>query len=66
MFGFGHYLISSLALGMIPVIHTMVRSGRLQNPGLFAMGYPAATAMGFLMLHLLFGVLVSTFYEVLI
>ena len=30
------------------------------------MGYPAATAMGFLMLHLLFGVVVGTFCEVLI
>mgnify|MGYP001399134042 FL=1 len=66
MFGFGHYLISSMALGMMPVIHTMIRSGRLQNPGLFAKGYPAATAMEFLMLHLLFGVVVGTICEVLI
>ena len=55
-----------MALEMMPVIHTMVRSGRLQNPGLFAKGYPAATAMGFLMLRLLFGVVVGTFCEVLI
>lgn len=66
LFGFGHYLISGMGLGMMPMMHPMVRSGRLQNPGLFSMGYPAATAMGFLMLHLLFGVLVGTFYEVLI
>ena len=31
----------------------------------FALGYPRMTAMGFLMLHILFGILVGTFYTAL-
>jgi hypothetical protein len=34
--------------------------------GAFEMSYPAMTAMGFLMLHALFGVLVGAFYTALI
>ena len=50
-------------MGMIGVVHPLMRSGALAKPGPFAVNYPAATTMGFLMLHLVFGVLVGGLYE---
>ncbi len=64
LFGLGHYMVSGMALGMMPMMHAGIRSGEVEAPGAFAMGYPKATATGFLMLHILFGVLVAVFYDV--
>lgn len=64
VFGAVHYMVAGMALGMMPKMHAGIRSGAVQAPGAFAMGYPAGTAMGFLMLHLLFGVLVGVLYDV--
>ena len=63
LFGFVHYLVVGMALGMMPVMHPRIREGSLQAPGAFAMAYPMATAAGFLMLHLLYGVLVAALYD---
>jgi hypothetical protein len=63
LFGLVHWMISGTMMGMMPVMHPLVRAGETENPGAFALGMGATTAMGFLMLHLLFGVLVGTFYE---
>ncbi len=63
VFGAVHYMISGMAMGMMPKLHAGIRAGIVQAPGAFAMSYPAGTAMGFLMLHLLFGVLVGVFYD---
>ena len=50
-------------LGMMPMVHPRIRDGELQAPGAFALSYPKGTAMGFLMLHLIYGVLVGVFYD---
>jgi hypothetical protein len=63
LFGFVHFVVSGMALGMVPMMHPGVRSGVVQAPGMFALSYPSATAMGFLMLHVLFGVLVGVSYD---
>ena len=55
-----------MGLGIVPMMHPLIRSGQMDTPGAFAMSYPAMTAMGFLMLHVLFGVLVGAFYTALI
>ena len=55
-----------MALEMMPMIHPWVRDGRLENPGPFTAALGPMTAMGFLMLHLLFGVLVRASYEAFI
>ena len=34
----------------------------LDPPGFYALGYPPMTALGFLMLHLVFGVIVGALY----
>ncbi|MCI0439453.1 MAG: hypothetical protein L0177_10010, partial [Chloroflexi bacterium] len=63
LFGFVHWLIVGMALGMMRVMHPLIRSGEIENPGPFAISLPAMTTMGFFMLHLLFGALVGAFYE---
>ena len=62
LFGFGHYLIVGMAFGMMPIMHPRIRAGDLQAPGFYALGYPRATAAGFFMLHLVYGLLVGTLY----
>ena len=51
-------------MGMIPVMPPRIKDGSLEAPGVFAINYPMATTMVFLMLHLMFGVLVGGFYDV--
>ena len=58
--------MSDMGLGMGPMMHPLIRNGQMDAPESFAMIYPAITAMGFLMLHVLFGVLVGAFYTALI
>ena len=65
VFGFAHWAVTGMGLGMIPIMHPLVRRGQMQAPGAFALNYPPMTAMGFLMLHILFGVLVGTAYTAL-
>lgn len=66
LFGVGHWLVAGMGLGMVPIMHSRMKSGEIQSPGAFALSYPAATAMGFFMLHVLFGVLVGAVYEVMV
>jgi hypothetical protein len=47
---------------MMPIMHPLMRRGEMGAPGAFAMNYPAMTAMGFFMLHILFGIIVGTSY----
>ena len=63
LFGFVHYILTGMALGMLPMVHPRIRAGELQAPGAYALSYPKATAAGFLMLHLVFGVLVGALYD---
>ena len=63
LFGFVHWVVVGMMLWMMPMLHIRVRSGEIEAPGAFALNYPAMTAAGFLMLHLLFGLLVGVFYQ---
>ena len=66
LFGLGHWVITGMGLGMMPVMHPLIRTGQMDAPGAFATNYPTMTAMGFLMLHVLFGILVASFYTALV
>ena len=63
LFGLGHWVISGMMMGMMPLLHPLVAKGEMENPGPFALNMGPMTAMGFLMLHLLFGVAVGGLYE---
>ena len=62
LFGLAHWAAVGMALGMMPLMHPRVRSGEIDAPGFYALNFPPMTAMGFLMLHLIFGVLVGVLY----
>ncbi len=62
LFGLGHWAVVGMALGMLPLMHPRIRSGEIDAPGFYALSYPPMTAMGFLMLHLVFGVIVGALY----
>ncbi len=62
LFGLGHWAAVGMALGMLPLMHPRIRSGEIDAPGFYALSYPPMTAMGFLMLHLAFGVIVVVLY----
>ena len=49
-------------LGFVPMVHPEIRAGRMEAPGVLAMRLGASTALGFVMLHLVFGVVVAVLY----
>ncbi len=63
LFGFGHWIVVGTGFAMIGSMHPLMRSGEMQAPGPFVKNYPAMTVMGFLMLHLVYGLLVGLLYE---
>ncbi len=62
LFGFVHWIVVGMGLGMMRLMHPLIRSGDMEAPGPFALGYPPMTAVGFFMLHILFGVVVGALY----
>ena len=78
LFGLVHWAVVGMALGMMPMMHPRMSykgpriipqaggnsfsQDLLDPPGFYALGYPPMTAMGFLMLHLVFGVIVGALY----
>ena len=65
LFGFVHWLISVVGLSMVPSMHPLMKRGQMESPGAFALSYLPMTAMGFFILHLVFGVVVGALYAVL-
>ncbi len=64
LFGFVHYLIVGMGMGMIGTMHPLMRTGQMPAPGIFASNLPRMTVMGFLMVHLVYGLVVAALYDV--
>ena len=62
LIGLVHWAAVGMALGMMPLMHPRMRSGEIDKPGFYALRYPPMTAMGFLMLHLVYGAIVGALY----
>ena len=77
LFGLVHWAVVGMALGMLPLMHPRLRRAGngpaanagdldqgdlLDAPGCHALNYPMMTALGFLMLHLLFGLIFGALY----
>jgi len=62
LFGLAHWLLSGVGLALAPSMHPLMKNGQMAAPGAFALSYPAMTAGGFFMLHVIFGVLVGALY----
>ena len=58
-----HWAITGMMFGMMGSMHPAIRAGHVPNPGLFLKNFPPMNMMGFLMVHLLYGILVGAFYE---
>ncbi len=64
LFGFVHYLMVGMGMGMIGMMHPLMRAGQMQAPGLYLTNLPNMTVMGFLMVHLVYGLVVGGLYDV--
>ncbi len=64
LFGFVHYLIVGMGMGMIGTMHPLMRTGQMPAPGIFVSNLPRMTVMGFLMVHLVYGVVLAALYDV--
>ncbi len=64
LFGFVHYLIVGMGFGMIGTMHPLMRTGQMPAPGIFVSNLPMMTVMGFLMIHLVYGLVVAALYDV--
>ena len=62
LFGFVHWVIMGANLEMMGYIHPLMRARELRRPGAFAINYPRATAVGFLFLHLIYGLVIGGLY----
>lgn len=62
VFGAVHAMATGMMLGMVPLMHPLMRSGRMERPGAFALRLGAPTAIGFIVLHLIFGAVVAVLY----
>ena len=65
LFGLVHWLVSGIGLSMAPAMHPLMKRGQMDSPGAFALNYPPMTAMGFFILHMVFGVVVGALYGAL-
>ena len=63
VFGAGHAMMSGTGLGMVAGMHPLMRAGRMEAPGVFALKLGMPTAMGFVMLHVIYGVVVAGLYD---
>ncbi len=64
LFGFVHYLIVGMGMGMMGTMHPLMRTGQMPAPGLYVTKFPRMTVMGFLMVHLVYGLVVGALYDV--
>ncbi len=64
LFGFVHYLIVGMGFGMIGTMPPLMRTGQMPAPGIFVSNLPMMTVMGFLMIHLVYGLVVAALYDV--
>jgi hypothetical protein len=51
-----------MGLAMMPMLHPQIRAGRMQAPGLLALSLGMPTAVGFVVLHIVFGATVGGLY----
>jgi len=63
-FGAVHWLIVGMIMGMMPIMHAGIRSGRVMTPGLWmTKGGGMLAFFGGLMGHMIFGVVVALVYS---
>jgi hypothetical protein len=66
LLGAVHWVVASMGMGMMGSMHPRIQDGELAAPGAFLKNYPMMSVVGFLMLHLMFGLVVGSVYEAVI
>lgn len=66
LFGAVHWVIASMGMGMMGSMHPRIRDGELAAPGPFLKNFAMMSVVGFLMLHLIFGLIVGGIYEAIL
>ena len=64
LFGAVHWVVVAMGFGILGMMHPLTRSGGMEVTGLFVMRLPMITLVGFLMLHLVYGMVLGALYEV--
>ena len=62
-FGIGHWVLVGIGMGMMGGIHPMMKNGDMLAPGAFVKNFPPMTVMGFLMVHIVYGLTVGLVYD---
>lgn len=62
-FALVHTVASGWVLPQLMLLHPLVRSGRLENPGFLASSYGPGEVLVFAVLHLLYGAIVGALYR---
>ncbi len=60
--GVAHAVVSGVMLAALPMVHPLVRAGRMEAPGPFGWSLGPMNAVGFVMLHIVFGIVVALTY----
>lgn len=63
LFGIIHWVIVGIGMGMMNVVHPVIRSGEMAAPGPFVKNLPMLNVMGFLMVHVIYGLVVGGLYQ---
>ena len=63
LFGAVHWAIVGMMMGMMKIMHPRIQDGTVADPGFFVTKLPPMNTMGFLMVHLLYGLSIGAFYE---
>ena len=65
LFGVVHWVIAGMGMGMMGTMHPVIRSGEMPAPGPFVKNLPMMNVMGFLMVHVIYGLVVGRLYQAL-
>lgn len=60
--GAAHAIMSGVMLGAMPMVHPLIRSGRMEAPGPLGWSLGPMNAAGFVVLHIVFGVVIALTY----
>ena len=64
IFGGVHWLVAGMVMGMIPMLHVGIKSGKVKAPGLWMTNHGGMMAfVGGLIGHLVFGLVVALVYN---
>ncbi len=63
LFGAVHWMIMGMMMGMMKVMHPRIKDGSVPDPGFFVLKFTPMNAMGFMMVHLLYGLSLGALYE---